>query len=318
MPDTQQEIDIPQTPGSVAASSRPLLSFAVAAGLLVLAFFGPLRDLFTLSLQDELVSHAPLIPLISAYLVWTGKGRLPRAAAGPRWPALLFAAAGLALFALHPAPEDVISVRMLSFCLLLWAAVVACLGTGTLWSYAFPAGFLLFMVPMPSALVALLEGLSQRASAEVAFRFIDWTGTPVFRNDMTFTMPGLAVQVARECSGIRSSYVLFITSLLAGYLFLRSPWRRLALAAFVIPLGIVRNGFRVFTLSMLTVHVDPWWIHSPLHHQGGPVFFALSLVPFFLVLAWLRRGDDRAVTRGDTSRDTSGDTNRPPGDSSAV
>ena len=29
------------------------------------------------------------------------------------------------------------------------------------------------------------------------------------------------------------------------YLFLNSPWRRLVLVAFVIPLGILRNGFRI-------------------------------------------------------------------------
>ena len=71
-------------------------------------------------------------------------------------------------------------------------------------------------------------------------------------------MAGLSVHVGPECSGIRSSFVLFITSLLAGHLFLRSGWNRLWLAVFVIPLGIVRNAFRVFVLSMLSVHVDPW------------------------------------------------------------
>ena len=30
-------------------------------------------------------------------------------------------------------------------------------------------------------------------------------------------------------------------------------------------------------------------IDSPIHHRGGPLFFALSLVPLFLLLWWLRR-----------------------------
>jgi hypothetical protein len=32
-------------------------------------------------------------------------------------------------------------------------------------------------------------------------------------------------------------------------------------------------------------------INSFIHHQGGPIFFALSLIPLFLLLWWLRRGE---------------------------
>jgi exosortase/archaeosortase family protein len=85
-------------------------------------------------------------------------------------------------------------------------------------------------------------------------------------------------------------------------MFLRSPWRRMALTLFVIPLAIVRNGFRILTIGMLCVHVSPSMIDSPLHHRGGPLFFGLSLIPFFLFLFWLRRGERRRLS----------DTLRPP------
>ena len=70
------------------------------------------------------------------------------------------------------------------------------------------------------------------------------------------------------------------------------------LVAFVIPLGILRNGFRVFVIGMLCVYVGPHMIDSPIHHRGGPVFFTLSLVPLFLLLWWLRRGEQRAKLAG--------------------
>jgi hypothetical protein len=43
-------------------------------------------------------------------------------------------------------------------------------------------------------------------------------------------------------------------------------------------------------------------IHSWIHRQGGPVFFALSLIPFFLVLIWLRKTESKtqnSVKSGD-------------------
>jgi exosortase/archaeosortase family protein len=82
-----------------------------------------------------------------------------------------------------------------------------------------------------------------------------------------------------------------MTSLLAGQLFLKSRWKRFWLAAFVIPLGIVRNGFRICVIAMLCVHVGPEMVHSPIHLRGGPIFFVLSLIPFFAFLIWLWRSE---------------------------
>jgi hypothetical protein len=42
-------------------------------------------------------------------------------------------------------------------------------------------------------------------------------------------------------------------------------------------------------LGELCVHVNPGMIDSPIHHHGGPLFFILSLGPFFLLLYYLRK-----------------------------
>jgi exosortase/archaeosortase family protein len=80
-----------------------------------------------------------------------------------------------------------------------------------------------------------------------------------------------------------------MTSLVASHLFLDGPWRRLILVAFVFPLAIVRNSFRILVIGLLCVHVGPHMIESYIHRQGGPIFFVLSLVPLFLLLVWLKR-----------------------------
>src|SRR5437879_4820118 len=105
--------------------------------------------------------------------------------------------------------------------------------------------------------------------------------------------------VAKECSGIRSSLVLVITSLLAANMFLRTTWRRALLVGAVIPLGLLRNGLRILVISLLCVHIGPEMIHSAIHRRGGPVFFALSLVPLFAML-WLFRRQE-LKQRGDTN-----------------
>jgi exosortase/archaeosortase family protein len=99
--------------------------------------------------------------------------------------------------------------------------------------------------------------------------------------------------VASECSGIHSTLVLLITSLMAGYLFLHSPWKRTWLVLAMVPLALLRNGFRIFVIGQLCVHIGPEMINSPIHRRGGPLFFVLSLIPFFLFLIYLRKSERR-------------------------
>jgi exosortase len=159
---------------------------------------------------------------------------------------------------------------------------------------AFPLAYLIFMVPLPEPLADVLEQASATASAEMANLLFHLTGLPFLRDGQIFQLPNITLEVAQECSGIRSSLVLFITSILAANLFLKTTWRRLALVAIVIPLGIFRNGFRILVIALLCVNVGPQMINSLIHRRGGPLFFVLSLVPLLLVLWWLRRGEQKA------------------------
>jgi exosortase len=156
------------------------------------------------------------------------------------------------------------------------------------------------MVPMPNAMADALEQASAAASAEMANLLFHLSGMPFFRVGPVFQLPNITIQVAQECSGIRSSLVLFITSILAANLFLKTPWRRVALIAVVIPLAILRNGFRILVIGLLCVHLGPQMIHSLIHRRGGPLFFVLSLIPFLFLLWLLRRGDTGERSESDT------------------
>ena len=294
---------------------RPLTRLAVLAALLVLCFMRPLYKLAGFSLDSDFFSYIPLMPLISGYLIWLRRGRL-REEVRPAWGAAAAAAGGggamLAAYgwAVHggwaPLEADYLAVMTTSFLLLLLAAGFASLGTRTMAAIAFPLAMLIFIVPYPEHLLNKIEMFFQQTSTAAADGMLRLAGTQATKHGLFITLPdvlptaahpdkGLTLQVAPECSGIHSSQVLLITSLLAGNLFLRSPWRRTLLALFVVPLAILRNGFRIFTLGELCVHVSGNMIDSPIHHHGGPIFFVLSLIPFFLLLVWLRKSENNTL-----------------------
>jgi exosortase len=184
---------------------------------------------------------------------------------------------------------DRLSFQIFAFLNFLWAGAFFFLGTFVLRQLAFPCTFLIFMTPMPTAFGDAIEVFLQHTSAVAASWMLSICQVPMLHDGLDFVMPGISIRVAQECSGYNSTFALFIVSTLAGHLFLRSTGRKVALSAAVIPLAILRNGFRITTIAMLCVYVDPKMIHSYIHHKGGPIFFALSLIPFFALLWFLRK-----------------------------
>ncbi|HEX5399667.1 MAG TPA: exosortase/archaeosortase family protein, partial [Verrucomicrobiae bacterium] len=197
------------------------------------------------------------------------------------------------------------AVMVIAFLLFLFGACAFLLGGNMLRALAFPLGFLIFMAPIPTVAMPSIDAFLQHGSALAAQVLFSMAGTPFLRDGLVFQLPGINLQVAPECSGIQSSMVLLISGLLAGYLFLRRPWSRTLMVLLMIPLGLLRNGFRVFTIGELCVHIGPQMINSPVHHRGGPLFFALSLIPLFLLLVALRRlergGQKFRVATGESS-----------------
>ena len=269
----------------------------IYAALLSLAFMVPLHALVSRALDSSLHSYVLLVPFIAAYLVNLRRGQLPAAYASSPVPALVFLGIGaLALAvgvgAMSLDQSDRLALSILAYLCALVAGGFFFLGREWMSAVTFPAAFLVFMTPLPDRLVEWLENGSKIASAAVASCFFDLSGTPNLKDNLVFYLPDISIRVAPECSGIRSSLMLLITSLLAAYLFLRTPWRQAILVALVIPLGFVRNGFRIWVIGQLCVYVGPHMIDNPIHHHGGPVFFALSLVPLFLLIYWLHRAEN--------------------------
>jgi exosortase C (VPDSG-CTERM-specific) len=264
--------------------------------LLCLGFGLPLIRLFRFAAGDELHSYIILMPVVCAYLAGLEGKNATRLTGPARGAAGFFLVTGLAICLWHwLAPRVTVADNLaqitLSLVLLLVAAGFYYFGAAGMRVLAFPFAMLVFVIPMPDALRHLVETGLQHGSAAVAGWLFSISDIPVLQDGVDIRLPGIPLHVAEECSGVHSTMVLFITSLVAGHFFLRSPWRRVALTLAVIPLALVRNGFRVFVLGELSVHVGPQVLDSWIHHHGGPIFFALSLPPFLLLLYLLRRSE---------------------------
>jgi exosortase len=174
---------------------------------------------------------------------------------------------------------------------LLHAGALGLLGLKFYRQLAFPLWFLVFAVPMPTPVTEHITVFLQHGSADAAQAFLGLSGIPMLRSGTVFQLPGFAMEVARECSGIHSTLALFITSVLAGYVLLQAKSRRWLLALAVVPLALLRNALRIFTIGQLCVLIDPEIVNTFIHKRGGPIFFLFSLIPFLLLLVFLKRSE---------------------------
>ncbi len=269
-------------------------TFAIAAFAMV---FGPMKNLLASSSKGEYYSHIVLIPLVSAYLIYDKRKTIfsnadslcPLGGAVSGIGAALYVFGVGRLGALNQ--NDYVSLLTLSSIVFWTGGFLLLSGRKAFQKASFPILLLIFMVPVPSLLMdKIIYGL-QIGSTEVSEILFIVTGIPFQREGFVFHLPGVSVEIAEQCSGIRSSLALLITSVLAGHFFLGRFWKKLTLALLVFPVTIVKNAVRIITLSLLGAYVDERWLTgSFLHQSGGFVFFIPALGFLGLALWTLRRG----------------------------
>lgn len=286
-----------------ASITRRTAAFTVYCVAVALIHVQALQALYDYSMQNVTASHVMLVPFVSLALVYQSR-RAIFASVTTEWtaglPVLLlglglFAAARLYGPSVSPATGLALAVGAL---VVLWVGGFALVyGPQALRAASFPLLFLGFTVPIPDALLDGLILVLQTGSADAVGGLFALTGTPYFREGFIFALPTVAIEIAEECSGIRSSIALVLTSLLAGQMWLDAGWKKAALLAITLPLTILKNGIRIVTLTLLAIHVDPDFLTGQLHHDGGIVFFLLTLAMLAPFLALLRRlGPRRPAT----------------------
>lgn len=289
--------------GSPAVSAGDLrrrsIWFAASSVAILVLFWRPLLLVLQFSFSRDEYSYIPLIPLVSlCLLLWRRREFFTELKSSPRLGAavlilgLVLLGVGLKLAPVLDQNDD-LSWKMSAVVLFFLGAFLLCYGQTAFRKALFPMLFLLLMIPIPSHLLDRIIYWLQQGSSDASYAFFNIMGVPVFRRGFIFDLPGLSIEVAKECSGIHSSVALFITCLLAGYLMVPSKLERFLLCLTVVPIAIFKNGVRIVTLATLTVYVNPNVINSPLHHKGGVVFFIPALLVLGLEIWLLEKLDKR-------------------------
>ena len=269
----------------------------------LLALWTPLEKLIRFSLTHHYGSHIILIGPISAYLIYLKRSQVfSKIQTNGLTGSTLSLAAVISWFVAHG--YSLLHSNYFSFeiaaIILLWISWFnLCYGSQAVRAARFPMLFLVLMIPFPDFVIdKVIFGL-QAGSAAVAYWLFRVLNVPVLRERFMFLLPTLSIEVAKECSGIRSSLALLITTLLAGHFVLHSFWRKAFLVFAAVPVLILKNGVRIVTISLLTIYGDRGFLHGWLHTSGGIMFYLLGLLSLWPIIILLERGEVRTICQAE-------------------
>jgi len=278
----------------------PLLRFSVLCAISLVIWLGPLTSAFTLALRDDRYTHILLILPVSITLIYMECKSSAGPSESPSRLGLIFlftavaatVVARLQIFSLRN--DERLSLDMLALVLWWIGAFIVSFGVRAFQRALFPLCFLFWMVPVPDFVLNPIVRLLQEGSVASARLFFAIAGVPLTYEGTLITVPRLTVEVAPECSSIRSSLMLVVTTMVLAQMVMRSVWRKALVIAVAIPLSVAKNGLRIFVLAMLATRVDRSFLTGRLHHQGGIIYFLIALA-VILVLIWiLRRSEEKS------------------------
>jgi len=261
----------------------------------IVIWWQPIATSFKLAFTSEAHTHIVLIVPLSLALIYLERKRMPTIFESSRRVGTIVMITALLLRGTtlwHLFFADALSVSM--FALVTWwiGSVIFCLGAETFRAFLFPLCFLVLIIPFPERLLNWITEFLQHQSVLGTALLFRLARVPMTRDGVILSIPGLDIEVARSCSGIRSSMMLIVTTLVLSRLFLRSWWSRALLVVAAMPLSIAKNAARIFTIAELGTRVDPGFLYGRLHRNGGVLFFSLAVIAV-VVLLWIVRKRER-------------------------
>ncbi|WP_312435589.1 exosortase B [Janthinobacterium sp.] len=257
---------------------------------------------FTQVWNRDDTAHGPMILALSLWLMYRKRSEMLAVArdntSSPvAWLLLAF---GLLLFIVGRS-QQILALEFSSLITVMAAILLLKLGFASLRVYWFPFFFLLFMIPLPSSLVALLTMPMKMAVSYVSEHLLFWAGYPIARSGVILQIGQYQLLVADACAGLQT--LLALESL--GLLYLNvvrhtSTIRNIGLALLIVPISFTANVLRVIALTLITYYWGDAAGQGFLHGFAGMVLFISALILIISVdslLQWLVSWRQRSAHR---------------------
>lgn len=273
---TTQSLPAARQPGAFA---RLLVWLPIIAGLIVL-YVPSLIDLLNGIWSSDEQKHGPIVLAIACWLAWRNWPAMWQVSEGQRtsnwgWPIFV---CGLLLYAVGRS-QDILLFEIGSVIWLLVAILLLTRGALAVRAQWFALFFMLFMIPLPGAIVDAVTMPMKMAVSIVAEHVLFEVGYPIARTGVMLQIGQYKLLVADACAGLHTLFTLEALGLL--YLNIvrhDSLFRNVTLACCIVPISFTANVIRVMALTLITYHFGDEAGQGFLHGFAGMVLFLTALL----------------------------------------
>lgn len=233
-----------------------------------------------------------VVLMLCAYLFYEAWEQRPPADFRFRWWVVgaVFAGAGLllfvqsywAVFGMHAATVQGLALGLLC---LIGANLGLVFGWKGILRFAFPFGFILIALPLPSIIYGPVVSGLQSKVATVNTEILNLMGIPAERVGSLIHLPNGTVGIDEACSGVRSLQSTIMAALFIGYVSLQSNVLRVTLLMLGMGLAVVGNLGRSLYLCLMA-HWRGIDSVNKVHDAAGWSVLAFTAAGV-IVLAWL-------------------------------
>lgn len=280
-----------------ARDSRTALVPWLVAGVGLLALYVPtLISLFSSIWASDAQGHGPIVLGISIWLIYRRwpdvmNAELSAPRPGSAWVLLVVSAA---LYALGRS-QGIWIFEVGSAIGIVSGLVLLLRGPAQLRAIAFALFFMLFMIPLPGAIVDALTQPMKMAVSYVAENLLHAFGYPISRSGVILQIGPYQLLVADACAGLHTLFTLEALGLLYLNLVRHSSlFRNVTLAILIVPISFAANVIRVCALTLITFYFGDEAGQGFLHGFAGMVLFVSALMLIIATDGLLRFGTRRA------------------------
>jgi len=247
---------------------------------LALLYVPSLVDLFGGIWRTDEQMHGPIVLGVALWLLYSNWHTMEVAQVGYRpsafgWPVLVV---GLLMYLLGRT-QQILILEIGSAIWVLAGILLLQRGVAALKAQWFALFFMVFMVPLPGALVDTVTMPMKLAVSYVAEHVLFWFGYPIGRTGIVLQIGQYKLLVADACAGLHTLFTLEALGLL--YLNLvryESAARNILLAIIIMPISFTANVIRVMVLCLITYYLGDAAGQGFLHGFAGLVLFLSALL----------------------------------------
>jgi len=232
---------------------------------------------------DSYYSHGFLIPFASLYFIYLQKERIKQVEQKGSIIGLPLILVALLLHILGTILY-IFSLSGLSLFILIVGLSLFLFGEKISRVNWFPLVFLIFMFPLPEALISLAAFPLKMLAAKVGVWIVSAFGVPVFMEGFNINLPTGSLLVGNPCSGLRSMLAFLALGSITAYQASTTIIKKWVILFLAIPIALLANAIRIPILILVSLFygLEAAAPDTLAHVGSGILIFILGMFAMYV------------------------------------